>query len=117
MAGSFKSAHAGNQHKVPGCVRAIDGDWNTRCQPRLTALPATLVQMELLLSDPVVDLCTLAEVVTKDTVLAGQLLRMSNIDRRYEERFLRVEDCLVDLGIDWLLAVVRDVPLSSQRNA
>ncbi len=117
MANSFKPAHIGNHHKVPGCVRSLDSAWNTRCQPRLTALPSTLVQMELLLSDPVVDLCALAEVVTKDTVLAGQLLRMSNVDRGRDERFLRVEDCLVDLGIDWLLAIVRDVPLSSQRDA
>jgi HD-like signal output (HDOD) protein len=97
-----------------GFVRATARNWRVRCLPHLTALPLTLLQMELLLDSPVVDLRTLAEVVQRDTGLATQLLQLANADRHPEEYMLRIEDCLVDLGISWLLAVVRELPVSAQ---
>jgi hypothetical protein len=93
-----------------------DGPWNSRCLPHLTALPATLAQMELVLNVPVVDLYVLSDVVNSDAGFASQLLQLSNLDRHPEAHFVRIEDCLVDLGIDWLLAVVSQVPLTPQDN-
>ena len=86
--------------------------WNARCLPHLTALPSTLAQMELLLHVPVVDLYVLSDVVKKDPSFASQLLQLGNLDRHPESHFVRIEDCLVDLGVDWLLAVVSQVPLT-----
>lgn len=86
--------------------------WNARCLPHLTALPSTLAQMELLLHVPVVDLYVLSDVVKKDAGFASQLLHLGNLDRHPESHFVRIEDCLVDLGVDWLLAVVSQVPLT-----
>jgi hypothetical protein len=91
-----------------------DPTWNSRCLPHLTAMPSTLAQMELLLNVPVVDLYVLSDVVNRDSSFASQLLQLSNLDRHPEAHFLRIEDCLVDLGIDWLLAVVSQVPLTPQ---
>jgi hypothetical protein len=100
---------------VKATKRSGAGDpWNSRCLPHLTALPATLAQMELLLNVPAIDLHALAEVVNGDAGFASQLLQLSNLDRRPEAHFVRIEDCLVDLGIDWLLAVVSQVPLTPQ---
>ncbi len=96
-------------------VARPESAYDSRGLPHLMALPATLVQMELLLNDPVVDLHALAEVVSKDLAFTIQLLRLSNMDRHPENYFLRIEDCLVDLGIDWLLTLVREAPLSLQR--
>lgn len=91
-----------------------DPSWNSRCLPHLTAMPTTLAQMELLLNVPVIDLYVLSDVVNRDSSFAAQLLQLSNIDRHPESHFVRIEDCLVDLGIDWLLAVVSQVPLTPQ---
>ncbi len=91
-----------------------DESWNSRCLPHLTALPSTLAQMELLLNVPVVDLYVLSDVVNSDAGFASQLLQLSNLDRHPEAHFVRIEDCLVDLGVDWLLAVVSQVPLTTQ---
>jgi hypothetical protein len=77
-------------------------------------MPTTLAQMELLLNVPVIDLYVLSDVVNRDASFASQLLQLSNLDRHPEAHFVRIEDCLVDLGIDWLLAVVSQVPLTPQ---
>jgi len=82
--------------------------------PHLTALPSTLAQLELLLDRPVVDLAALADLVQSDSVLASQLLRLVNIDRHPDDFILRIEYCLVELGITWLLAMVRELPVSTQ---
>ncbi|HTR67811.1 MAG TPA: HDOD domain-containing protein [Terriglobales bacterium] len=102
-AGSFPS---------PGYSQCPGAFWTTQYLPRLTPLKSTLVEMELLLNAPPVDLFSLAQVVQKDVVLASQLLRLANTDRHPQEYLLRIEDCLVDVGIDWLLALVEEVPLS-----
>jgi hypothetical protein len=103
----------GKRSHLPG-LRSYGADaaWNSRCLPHLTALPSTLAQMELLLHVPVVDLQMLSDVVREDSGFAAQLLQLSNVDRHPEAHFLRIEDCLVDLGVDWLLAVVSQVPLT-----
>jgi hypothetical protein len=54
----------------------------------------------------------LSDVVKKDAGFASQLLQLGNLDRHPESHFVRIEDCLVDLGVDWLLAVVSQVPLT-----
>ena len=101
----------------PGCTKCSGDTWSASQLPRLTPLTSTLVEMELLLNAPPVDLLALARVVQKDLVLATQLLRLANTDRHPQEYLLRIEDCLVDVGIDWLLALVEEVPLSPRRVA
>jgi len=97
----------------PGYSQYPGASWSAQQHlPRLTPLRSTLVEMELLLNAPPVDLFSLAQVVQKDVVLASQLLRLANTDRHPQEYLLRIEDCLVDVGIDWLLALVEEVPLS-----
>jgi HD-like signal output (HDOD) protein len=81
--------------------------WNASCLPGVAALPSTLVRIELLLNEPIIDLQALADVVMQDTNLAFQLQHLSNADRHPDNHLLRIEECLVDLGIDWLLAMVR----------
>jgi c-di-GMP-related signal transduction protein len=97
-----------------GYFHCSDSEWNNPCPPHLTALVSTLAEMELLLDRPVVDLAALARVVENDIVLASQLLRLVNIDRHPEDSILRISDCLVELGIAWLLAIVRELPVSTQ---
>src|SRR5258708_4209412 len=97
-----------------GYYHCSDSQWNSPSLPHLTAQPATLAQMELLLDRPVVDLGALGEVVQSDDLLASQLLRLVNIDRHPEDRILRIDECLVELGVSWLLAIVRELPLSTQ---
>jgi len=97
-----------------GYFHCSDSNWNTPCLPHLTALPSTLAQLELLLDRPVVDLAALADLVQSDSVLASQLLRLVNIDRHPDDFILRIEYCLVELGITWLLAMVRELPVSTQ---
>jgi len=101
----------------PSCTQYPGDSWATPHLPRLTPLTSTLVEMELLLNAPPVDLLALARVVQKDVVLACQLLRLVNADRHPQEYLLRIEDCLVDVGIDWLLALVEEVPLSPRERS
>ena len=96
-----------------GYLYCSDSNWNSPCLPHLTALPSTLAQLELLLDRPVVDLAALASVVQSDIVFASQLLRLVNIDRHPDDSILRIDDCLVELGITWLLAMVRELPVST----
>jgi hypothetical protein len=104
---------SGKRSQFTGQRTFIDEpSWSARCLPHLTALPSTLAQMELLLHLPVVDLYLLSDVVKKDAGFASQLLQLGNLDRHPESHFVRIEDCLVDLGVDWLLAVVSQVPLT-----
>src|SRR5450755_847876 len=104
----------GGKSSASGYPRRSEGNWKARCLPHLTALPVTLLQMELLLDCPVVDLDALAEVVQHDSGFTAQLLGLANADRHPDDHLLRIEDCLVDLGIFWLLAMVRDLPVSTQ---
>jgi len=81
--------------------------WSGNFLPGIAARPSTLARMELLLNEPIIDLRALTDVVSQDANLAMQLQRLSNADRHPDDRLLRVEECLVELGIDWLLALVR----------
>jgi hypothetical protein len=113
----LKNIHFGSgrgKHSTFGYPQRSLGNWKARCLPHLTALPVTLLQMELLLDCPVVDLDALAEVVQHDSEFTAQLLELANADRHPDDHLLRIEDCLVDLGIFWLLAMVRDLPVSTQ---
>jgi hypothetical protein len=112
----MKNGTHGSASNVPGMgyYHCSDSQWNSPSLPHLTALPSTLAQMELLLDRPVVDLAALAEVVQSDDVLASQLLRLVNIDRHPDDRLLRIDECLIELGISWLLAIVRELPVSTQ---
>jgi len=103
-----------NGFPAAGYFHCSDSNWNSPCLPHLTALPSTLAQLELLLDRPVVDLAALADVVQSDIVLASQLLRLVNIDRHPDDSIMRIDDCLVELGITWLLAMVRELPVSTQ---
>jgi len=114
-ANSIYDARATGSLPSPSCPQCPGDSWTTSQLPRLTPLTSTLVEMELLLNAPPVDLLALARVVQKDVVLATQLLRLANTDRHPQEYLLRIEDCLVDVGIDWLLALVEEVPLSPRR--
>jgi c-di-GMP-related signal transduction protein len=106
---------AGDGHfSAAGYFHCSDSQWNSPSLPHLTALASTLAQIELLLDRPVVDLAALAEVVESDIILTSQLLRLVNIDRHPDDSILRIEDCLVELGITWLLAMVRELPVSTQ---
>jgi hypothetical protein len=104
----------GGHFSAAGYFHCSDRQWNSPCPPHLTALASTLAQLELLLDRPVVDLAALSEVVQSDNVLASQLLRLVNVDRHPDDSILCIEDCLVDLGITWLLAMVRELPVSTQ---
>jgi hypothetical protein len=84
-----------------------DAVWDANCLPGVAALPSTIVRMELLLNEPIIDLRALADVVNQDANLAMQLQHLSNVDRHPDDRLLRTEECLVELGIDCLLAMVR----------
>jgi HDOD domain len=105
---------AGGYFSAAGYFHCSDSEWNSPCPPHLTALPSTLAQMELLLDRPVVDLAALSQVVQSDMILSSQLLRLVNIDRHPDDSILRIEDCLIELGITWLLAMVRELPVSAQ---
>jgi hypothetical protein len=109
--GSGSGSHSANAYPHGSC-----SSWNNCCLPHLTALASTLLQMELLLDCPVLDLYALAKVVQRDTGLATQLLQLANADRHPEDHMLSIEDCLLDLGIRWLLAIVRELPLSTQED-
>jgi hypothetical protein len=66
--------------------------------------------MELLLQGPVVDLGAIAKVAKRDASLTAQLLLLANRDREPEDRFYRIEDCLVQLGISTLQELVQETP-------
>ena len=85
-------------------------DRHTACLPFLPALPLTLAELELLLQDPVVDLAAVAEVVKRDASFTAQLLLLANQEYEESDRFYRIEDCLVQLGISALQELVRRTP-------
>jgi hypothetical protein len=78
--------------------------------PLLPALPLTLAQMELLLHGPVVNLSGITEVAKHDAGLSAQLLLLANRDREESDRFYRIEDCLVQIGVSPLRELVRAMP-------
>ena len=78
--------------------------------PLVSASPLALAEMELLLQGPVVDLGAIAEVVKHDAGVTAQLLFLANRDREESDRFYRIEDCLVQVGISPLRELVRATP-------
>jgi hypothetical protein len=105
---------SGGHFSATGYFHCADSHWNSPSPPHLTAMASTLVQMELLLDRPVVNLAALAEVVQSDITLASQLLRLVNIDRHPDDSILCIDTCLVELGIIWLLEMVRELPVCTQ---
>ena len=105
---------SGAAFSAAGYFHCSDSQWNSPCLPHLTALASTLAQMELLLDRPVVDLAALAYVVQSDISLTAQLLRFVNIDRHPDDSIRRIDECLIELGITWLLEMVRELPVSTQ---
>jgi hypothetical protein len=98
--------------RLPAAVQPDQLAWDqhTVCLPPLPALPLTLAEMELLLQGPVVDLRAIAEVAKRDASLTALLLLLANRDREEGDRFYRIEDCLVQLGITVLQELVRQTP-------
>jgi hypothetical protein len=80
------------------------------CLPFLPALSLTLAELELLLQEPAVDLSAVAEVVKGDASFTAQLLLLANQDREKSDRFYRIEDCLVQLGISATQELVHKTP-------
>jgi len=96
--------------RAAGQRKQFGSDPHPACPPLLPALPLTLAEMELLLQEPVVDLGAIAEVAKRDASLTAQLLLLANRDREESDRFYRIEDCVVQLGISALQELVQETP-------
>lgn len=84
------------------------GPSQCRYFPPFPALPATLVELELLLSGHTVNLQKVVSVVRKDPGFAAEVIRLA---RRYEDqRPLSLETCLIHLGMQTLRRATRIVP-------
>lgn len=69
--------------------------------PQIPAMAATMLQLELLLQDAVVDLKALAEVVLSDAGATLQILRMIGEEFPDEkDRPIRIEDCIASLDAE-----------------
>ena len=90
--------------------RRTDNSWPGFDPPPLAALPLTLAELELLLQGPVVDLGVIAEVVKRDAAVTAELLLLANRERDESDRFYRMEDCLVQIGISRLRELVQAMP-------
>jgi len=78
--------------------------------PVLPALPRTLAETELLLHSPVVNLAAITEVARCDAGLIAQLLLLANRDQEESDRFYRIEDCVVKIGLSPLRELVGAMP-------
>ena len=66
--------------------------------------------MELLLDSSVIDLSRSAEVARRDACMTAQLLLLANHNREANDRFYRIEDCLVQVGASTVRRLVRTMP-------
>jgi HD-like signal output (HDOD) protein len=75
--------------------------------PDVPVMPETLLMLDLMVQEPCVDLRRMSQVVLADVGAALQILRLAG--REYgmaEDRPMRLEDCISDLGLRACLKVV-----------
>jgi hypothetical protein len=85
--------------------------------PGLPVMPETLLLLELKLYEPCVDLRDLSSLVLSDLGATVQILRLAG--REYgnsEDRPLRLEDCIADLGLQACIDAVAAQPLTRSSN-
>jgi len=81
------------------------------------ASPAALLQLELLLNQPVVDLAAVTTVVTNDPGLRAYVLHLAHADSpgHVAEATPSIHECIVQIGIDALRAALREFPMTNGR--
>ena len=75
--------------------------------PAVPVLPRTLLQLDLIVGEPCVDLGQMSQLVLGDLGATLQILRLAG--REYgntEDRPNRIEDCIMDLGLEACLKAV-----------
>ena len=86
--------------------------------PPVPVLSTTILQLELLLGEPALDLAAISAVLLTDMGAVIQLLRASAADApRPEDRTLRVGDCIASLGADTWFNAVSALPYIRERNS
>ncbi len=85
--------------------------------PDIPIMPATRLQLELLLQEPVLDLRAVSEVILEDLGATLQIFRLVGEEYAVEdERPMRIEDCIASLNRDsWFEAVCAATAVQNSR--
>ena len=81
--------------------------------PNVPVLSGTLLSMELAIGQPSVDLAQISQLVLSDLGATLQILRHAGRENSIDSHLQRVEDCIVELGVEGCLDVIAKCPIAS----
>ena len=80
--------------------------------PDVPVLSGTLLSMELAIGQRSVDLAQVSQLVLSDLGATLQILRHAGRENSIDSHLQRVEDCIVELGVDGCLDVIAKCPIA-----
>ena len=90
--------------------------FNTNPNPRASATPEALIQLELLLQERAVDLAAVTDIVTRDPGLRIHVLHLAHGMGDVTEVTPSLHECIVEIGIEGLRESLRNARIRRRSN-